>query len=414
MPEPRPPRAADAADAPAADNDHRVARPGTSTEPRPQVAGPLESEPDLDAASVAGESQTRDAASGLDAPGERPEPAGAAGARSVAARPQPEPAGRATAATAAPAAPASGAGAAARAQTRRSLPSRASRATRDFVRRVYKKAEGDNIFFMAGAIAFNVLVAVVPLIVAVLGVAGLVLRGRYADPAGTLMAYLDQAVPGALSVDFGTNVRAGLDQLIDQSSGLLSVGTIFFVWVATRLVGTLRTALREIFDIQQDRGIIAGKIFDIKMVFAAGTLLTVNVAATVIIRIAAEYGVNFLGIDASAYATLDNLYATAVGFLSIWFMFVLIYRYLPARRIQWRIAVIAATFTGVFFELLKSAFSWYVANLADYRSTYGNFATVIILFLWIYYMAIIFIIGGEVGQVAALHRIRRRQKERLT
>src|SRR5690606_24775227 len=60
---------------------------------------------------------------------------------------------------------------------------------RDFLRRVYNKAAGDNIFFMAGAIAFNVLVAIVPLILAVLGVAGLVLRGRYADPAGTLMSY---------------------------------------------------------------------------------------------------------------------------------------------------------------------------------------------------------------------------------
>ena len=64
-------------------------------------------------------------------------------------------------------------------------------------------------------------------------------------------------------------------------------------------------------------------------------------------------------------------------------------------------------------ELLKAAFTFYVANLADYRSSYGNFATVIVLFLWIYWIAIVFIIGGEVGQVAALQRIRRRQKERL-
>ncbi len=75
--------------------------------------------------------------------------------------------------------------------------------------------------------------------------------------------------------------------------------------------------------------------------------------------------------------------------------------------------MIAATFTGILFELLKAAFTFYVANLADYRSSYGNFATVIVLFLWIYWISIVFIIGGEVGQVAALHRIRRRQKERL-
>ncbi|MGH7552285.1 MAG: YihY/virulence factor BrkB family protein, partial [Longimicrobiales bacterium] len=281
---------------------------------------------------------------------------------------------------------------------------------RDFVRRVYKSAEEDNVFFMAGAIAFNVLVAIVPLILAVLGIAGLVLQRGSADPAATVIQYIDQALPGALSEDFTASLYTALGDLINQSGGLLSLGTLFFIWVATRLVGTLRTALREIFDIHRERSIIAGKIFDIKMVIAAGSLLTVNVALTVVIHLLARYGMNFLGIAAAEF---DNLFLQAVAFLSIWFMFVLVYRYLPARRIQWRIAMIAATFTGVFFELMKAAFSWYVANLADYTSSYGNFATVIILFLWIYYMAIVFIIGGEVGQVAALQRIRRRQKERL-
>lgn len=283
----------------------------------------------------------------------------------------------------------------------------------DFIRRVYKKAEGDNIFFMAGAIAFNVLVAIVPLILAALGIAGLILRGRYADPGQTVMGYLVQALPGALSQDFVESLRTALDQLIAQSGGLLSLSTLFFIWVATRLVGTLRTALREIFDIHQDRGIVAGKIFDIKMVLAAGSLLTINVLLTLVLSLAANYGIAFLGIAPGDIASFNNVYLQTVAFASIWFMFVLIYRYLPARRIQWRIAMIAATFTGVMFELFKFLFTWYVTNLADYTSAYGNFATVIVLFLWIYYMAIVFIIGGEVGQVAALQRIRRRQKERL-
>jgi membrane protein len=288
---------------------------------------------------------------------------------------------------------------------------------RDFLRRVYKSAEEDNIFFMAGAIAFNVLVAIVPLILAALGVAGLMIRARSADPGSFILGYINEVLPGALGAvnqAFVENLRGGLNELIQQSSGLLSLSTLFFIWVATRLVGTLRTALREIFDIHQDRGIIKGKIFDIKMVIAAGTLLAVNVALTIVLNVLAAYGVDILGIDTTRFRQFDGLYASAVAFLSIWFMFVLIYRYLPARRIQWRIAVIAATFTGVFFELSKTAFTWYVGSVANYSSAYGNFATIIVLFLWVYYMAVIFIVGGEVGQVAALQKIRRRQKERLS
>ena len=36
------------------------------------------------------------------------------------------------------------------------------------------------------------------------------------------------------------------DRIIAKSTGLFTIGTIVFAWLATRLVGTLRTALREI------------------------------------------------------------------------------------------------------------------------------------------------------------------------
>ena len=99
--------------------------------------------------------------------------------------------------------------------------------------------------------------------------------------------------------------------------------------------------------------------------------------------------------------------------ITAWIMFLLIYRYLPFRRIHWRTAIVAATFTTTLFEVLKRLYAWYVVHLAHYGNTYSNVANIIVLVLWVYYISIIFILGGEVGQVAALRRIRQRQKERL-
>ncbi|MGH7443995.1 MAG: YihY/virulence factor BrkB family protein [Longimicrobiales bacterium] len=301
----------------------------------------------------------------------------------------------------------------------KSSPTPRSRFTRwrntagDFLRRVYKKADQDKIFFMAGAIAFNILVATVPLILAALGVAGVILQSRYGVGAEEpLVRYILEALP-PVSPEFNAEVRAFMRGLLEQSSGFIGIGTVIFAWLATRLIGTLRTALREIFDIQQDRGIIAGKLFDIKMVIAAGTLLAINASLTVMLNIVAQFGYNVLGIGPNQIQILNQLYLRAGALLSIWFMFLLIYRYLPARRIQWRTALVAATFTALFVELLKQAFAWYVTTFADYRSAYSNLANLFVLILWVYYSAVIFIIGGEVGQVTALRRIRRRQKERL-
>ena len=150
------------------------------------------------------------------------------------------------------------------------------------------------------------------------------------------------------------------------------------------------------------------------MVVVAGTLFAANTAITIALEAAQTYGFELVGLrEDGTVQTLRAVYAQVVAYAFIFLMFVLIYRYLPARRISWRIAIVSATFTAVVFEMLKSAFAWYVANFANYTTTYGYLATAVILVFWIYYSAVVFILGGEVGQVYELYRIRRRQRELL-
>ncbi|HUF51866.1 MAG TPA: YihY/virulence factor BrkB family protein [Longimicrobiales bacterium] len=304
------------------------------------------------------------------------------------------------------------------AAARASEPSRIARFRRacgDFVRRVYKKAEQDQIFFLAGAIAFNVLVAIVPLALAAVGVAGFFMQARtdaLQDPSKPIVNYLLEAVPN-VGLEFEQFLSDTLNNIIASASGLFTIGTLVFAWLATRLIGTLRTVLREIFDIQQERSILIGKIFDLQMVFVAGTLLASNIAITATAQLIAVRGAGYLDIAMGEQSLALDLLLRGLAFFTIWSMFALIYRYLPIRRIQWRTALIAATFTAFTFELMKAGFGWYFANYATYR-TYGILANLAIVVIWVYYAAIAFILGGEVGQVASLQRIRRQQKERLS
>jgi len=300
------------------------------------------------------------------------------------------------------------------AQPQKSTFVRARAAAGDFLRRVYQKADQDQIFFMAGAIAFNVLVAIIPLALAAVGVAGFFLRARAGGGSASepVVNWLIDVLP-PISDEFRLEMEGYLNGFIENAKGLFTVGTLVFAWLSTRLIGTLRTALREIFDIQQDRSIIAGKIFDLQMVFVAGILLTLNIATTLTLNIIAEYGFDILRFAPGEERFVNNLILTTFAFLTIWALFVLIYRYLPARRIQWSTAITAATFTSLTFELLKTGFAWYFARFAQ-MSTYGALASIAIVVLWVYYMAVAFILGGEVGQVAAMQRVRKRQKERLS
>lgn len=282
----------------------------------------------------------------------------------------------------------------------------------DFATRVYQKAGQDDIFFLAGGIAFNVLVAFVPFLLLLVAAFGFILQAIVEDPGQVAVRYIISILPASESVVEFT--RQQIDLIVEGRTRAGILGLVLFVWFSTRLIGSLRSVLRDIFDLQEDRGIVAGKFFDAQMVIVAGSLFLANTGITVALEAIQRFGLQWLGIaEGGEIQTLRAIYAQLLAFGFILLMFILIYRYLPARRIPWRVALVAATFTAVVWEILKASFAWYVANIANYDSTYGTLGTGIVLVFWIYYSAVIFILGGEVAQVYELSRIRRRQRELL-
>ncbi|MBA4158416.1 MAG: YihY/virulence factor BrkB family protein [Gemmatimonadetes bacterium] len=282
----------------------------------------------------------------------------------------------------------------------------------DFVVRVYNKAGQDDIFFLAGGIAFNVLVAAIPFLLMLIAFFGFVMQATLENPQQVAVEYVVSFLPASEAIV--TFTRTMVDDIIGGSAPAGVFGLLLFVWFSTRLIGSLRSVLREVFDLQEDRGIVQGKIFDAIMVVVLGTLFLANTGITVAIEAVHTYGVRWLGVqDYSEVRMLQAFYGQLLAFGFIFLMFVLAYRYLPARRIPWRVALVAGMFTAVVWEILKAGFAWYIAYIANYGTTYGYLATVIILVFWIYYSSIVFILGGEVGQVYGLTRIRHKQRELL-
>ncbi|MEX2582436.1 MAG: YihY/virulence factor BrkB family protein [Gemmatimonadota bacterium] len=284
--------------------------------------------------------------------------------------------------------------------------------TADFATRVWHKAGDDDIFFLAGGISFNFLLAAIPFLLLLIAGFGYVLQATVSDPESAAVAYVLRILPTSPRVvEFA---RETVGQVVGQRTGFGAIGILLLVWVSTRLIGSLRSALRAVFDIREDRGMVAGKLFDAKMVIVAGSLFIANTGITIALEAGQTYGIELLGLTESGEVrALQAFYAQMIAYAFIFLMFVLIYRYLPARRVPWRIAIAASTFTAIAFELLKGVFAWYVANIADYTSAYGTLATAILLVFWIYYSSVVFVLGGVVGQVYELHRLRRRQRELL-
>jgi len=264
----------------------------------------------------------------------------------------------------------------------------------------WRKFEGDDAFLLAAALAWGVLFAVVPFIALGIGLTGFVLSARFNDPTDAVVALFARNLPpGQAGQDLARVLQNLMAEIMDNRTGLTIAGSLFFVWLATRLSGTLRSVLATVFETSKRRNIVHGKAFDVAAVLIGVVLVTVNIGVTVGVAAAVQYGVDVFGLGGSATSYAQRLLGAIVAFGSIWTLFLVIYRYLPRVKTPWRTTLLAATIAALSHEILKFAFSWYVTEVANYQSTLGNLATAVLVLLWIYYGALVFIVGGEVAQI---------------
>jgi membrane protein len=284
---------------------------------------------------------------------------------------------------------------------------------RDYAKRVWDNAGEDNVLFLAGGIAFNILLAAVPFVLLLVWGFALVLRNQPIEPNQLVVTYIDRLLPAHYeSPDSPTHKL--ISDILGAHTQLGIWSAVGFVWFSTRLFGSLRTVLANVFDIEQERGIIQGKIFDIKMTILSTILITANALISFYVLIATKTSrqvLTDLGIREDVMGQASAWGTRLVGSALLALMFFALYKFLPIRRVRTKTAWVAALFTTFMFELAKVAFNIYVTSF-DPGSLYtGAAAAVVVIVFWVYYAALIFILGGEVGQVYELRRTRKRQRE---
>jgi membrane protein len=294
----------------------------------------------------------------------------------------------------------------------RSLLKRAGWVLRDYARRVWDNSGEDNIFFLAGGLAFNILLAAVPFFLLVVSGLTFLLEQDAASSSALITSMLEALLPPQAEM-VRTAVLEVLTDVVRARTSLAIYSAIGFVWFSTRLFGSVRTVLAEVFDIENERGIIAGKIFDIKITVISSLLIVLYAALSFYLAIYTRSGVRLLGefgIRAEAISSLQYWLGQLVASVVIFMMFFALYKYLPLRRVRARTAVVAAFFTTVLFELARHVFARFIASFHPGSLYTGTIAALVIAVVWVYYSALIFILGGEVGQVYELRRTRRIQR----
>ena len=263
------------------------------------------------------------------------------------------------------------------------------------IRRTLEAAYEDNIPFLAGALSFDILLTAIPFVGLVLAVVGYLVQYQLAIHQLNVHELLQRFLPESSGGETGTFgfIERALGDLVARRGHLTLLAAPLFLWFSTRMFGGLRAALNEVYDTEENRPWPVAKLTDLAMVFVAGALFLANA---------------FASTGKGVIAQLETLVFSTL-------LFFVIFKFLPSRRIYWRTGLVASLFCALGFEIAKRLFALYVAHFVTFNraASNANLVAVLLLLLWIYYTAFIFLLGGEVAETYDLMRMRRLQRVRL-
>ena len=179
-------------------------------------------------------------------------------------------------------------------------------------------------------------------------------------------------------------------------SGLL--GTMILVVFSTQLFGATRLVLDRILGVKRGRGFLRGLFFDMLWIFVIGVLF---LAALGVTDLFAWFKV-FVFRPAKIPREWIQYMGIALGIGLATAMFYLLYRHLPHRAVPRGAALAGALLASVLWEVAKQLLRVYITTVGVYDQIYGPLGALVAFVMFVYYSAIVFVLGAE--YVGALER----------
>ncbi len=199
-------------------------------------------------------------------------------------------------------------------------------------------------------------------------------------------AALNRYIPGAGT----TLIRENIDQAISQRGGFGIIGIVGLIYGATGLFTNLQANLSRIFRDKQARPWPLQVGIGVIMIAVLAVMILSSIIASAMFS---AVGSAFIGEQSPLLAVGAALIPLTINAL----MFLLMFRFIPQRNIGWRAMLIGAISAALLWELAKSLFGWYAANLANFGLVYGSLGTVVGLLTWTYLTGCLISLCAEIA-----------------
>ncbi len=254
----------------------------------------------------------------------------------------------------------------------------------------------DQAVTLGAALAYYAMFSIAPLLVIIVGVAGLVLRDQ--NTQQKVVQQIQQVVG-----DKAAGIVQSMMSAQHRSGSLIAtiIGVVVLLLGASGLFGQLKSSLNQIWGVKPkpDRGImglVLDRLVSILLVLGIGILLMASMVLTSCISFFYQ-DINRLVHLPGFVAQIINL-GVSLGIITMLFM--VVFKVLPDVRIPWRNLWIGAFTTALLFVAGEYLLSLYLSRQGT-TSSYGAAGSVVLLLMWIYYSSLILFVGAEFTQVYA-------------
>lgn len=184
---------------------------------------------------------------------------------------------------------------------------------------------------------------------------------------------------------------------IERKKHLLGwAGVLGLIGLSAMIFNAMETALNIIFRSRKKRNFFVSKLLALSMIpmgwIVGSASLVISDVATLLVKQSVEIAEGFnisLGVISGA------LLRYAVPYFITVIFFYFLYRVIPADKIRSGVALAGSALFALLMEVAKQFFTWYIANYTRYDIIFGTLGTIVIVVIWAFYVALIFLFCAE-------------------
>jgi membrane protein len=245
---------------------------------------------------------------------------------------------------------------------------------------------------MGAALSYYSMFSLAPLLLIVISIAGLIFGEEAVR--GELFGQL----AGLLGSDAAKAIESLLATFYKPAEGIAStlVGVVLLLVGATTVFAELQDALDRIWRAPaRDRsgglwGLLRARLLSFGMILGIAFLLMVSLVFSAAVAALGKWWSGAFG----SWEVVAQMLNFVVGFVLTTGVFAMIYKIMPRVSVQWHDVWLGAVVTSLLFTIGRFLIGLYIGK-SGIASGFGAAGSLIVVFIWVYYSAQIFLIGAE-------------------